>query len=56
MTRLHRLFDEQDQSPWLDDLSRPSLRDGWLAGAVARGTGTLAQKAHVDWRTNEAAV
>ncbi len=37
MTRLQRLLDEQDQSPWLDDLSRPGLRNGWLAGAVARG-------------------
>ena len=37
MTRLQRLFDEQDQSPWLDNLPRPAIRDGWLAEAVARG-------------------
>jgi transaldolase len=37
MTRLQQLFAEEAQSPWLDNLSRPGLRDGWLAGAVARG-------------------
>jgi transaldolase len=26
MTRLHRLFHEQGQSPWLDNLTRPYLR------------------------------
>ena len=37
MTRLHRLFHEQGQSPWLDNLARPYLRDGTLADLVARG-------------------
>lgn len=37
MTRLHRLYDEQGQSPWLDNLTRPCLRDGTLAGPVADG-------------------
>ena len=37
MSRLHRLFDEQGQSPWLDNLTRPYLRDGTLADLVARG-------------------
>jgi transaldolase len=30
-TRLERLYTEQRQSPWLDNLTRPYLRDGkWL--------------------------
>src|SRR5919201_6217246 len=37
MTRLHRLHDEQGQSPWLDNLTRPYLREGTLAGLVADG-------------------
>jgi transaldolase len=37
MSRLHRLFDEQGQSPWLDNLTRPYLRDGTLAHLVASG-------------------
>jgi transaldolase len=37
MTRLHRLFDEQGQSPWLDNLTRPMLRDGTLDALVASG-------------------
>ncbi len=37
MTRLHRLYDEHGQSPWLDNLARPHLRDGTLAGLVAAG-------------------
>ena len=37
MTRLHRLDDEHGQSPWLDNLARPHLRDGTLAGLVAAG-------------------
>jgi hypothetical protein len=28
MTKLHRLSDEKDQSPWLDNLTRTYLRDG----------------------------
>jgi transaldolase len=37
MTRLHELFTEQGQSPWLDNLNRPSLRDGGLARLVTDG-------------------
>src|SRR6266545_1059954 len=37
MTKLHRLYDEQGQSPWLDNLTRPYLRDGTLARLVADG-------------------
>ena len=35
MTRLHRLYDEQGQSPWLDNLTRPYLRDGTLAASAS---------------------
>ena len=35
MTNLQRLYDEQGQSPWLDNLTRPYLRDGTLARIVA---------------------
>jgi transaldolase len=37
MTRLRALYDEQGQSPWLDNLTRPYLNDGTLAALVARG-------------------
>ena len=37
MTRLRSLYDEQGQSPWLDNLTRPYLDDGTLAALVARG-------------------
>jgi transaldolase len=37
VTKLHRLYDEQGQSPWLDNLTRPYLRDGTLARLVADG-------------------
>jgi len=37
MTKLHHLFDEQGQSPWLDNLTRDYLRDGSLARFVAEG-------------------
>ena len=37
MTKLHRLYDEQGQSPWLDNLTRVYLRDGTLAGLVDDG-------------------
>ena len=37
MTRLQRLYDEHGQSPWLDNLARPSLLDGTLARLVAGG-------------------
>jgi len=37
MTRLQRLFDEQGQSPWLDNLKRAYFHDGTLRGLVDRG-------------------
>jgi transaldolase len=37
MTRLQRLYDEQGQSPWLDNLTRVYLRDGTLGRLVADG-------------------
>ena len=37
MTRLHDLFDQQGQSPWLDNLKRSYLEDGTLAKQVADG-------------------
>jgi transaldolase len=37
MTRLHRLYEEQGQSPWLDNLTRPYLQDGTLARYVRDG-------------------
>jgi transaldolase len=37
MTKLQRLHDEHGQSPWLDNLTRASLRDGTLAKYVRDG-------------------
>lgn len=37
MTKLHELYDAQRQSPWIDNLSRPSLRSGALGQLVADG-------------------
>lgn len=37
MTKLERLYTYQRQSPWLDNLTRPYLRDGTLAAFVADG-------------------
>lgn len=37
MTKLHRLYDEQGQSPWLDNLTRTYLRDGTLARLIGDG-------------------
>ena len=37
MTRLRRLFTEQGQSPWLDNLTRTYLREGTLAQYIADG-------------------
>ena len=34
---LVRLYEEQGQSPWLDNLSRPDLENGRLSGLIARG-------------------
>ena len=36
-TKLHQLFEEQGQSPWLDNLTRSYPRDGALARVVADG-------------------
>jgi transaldolase len=37
MTRLHQMFDEQGQSPWIDNLNRPSLEGGGLQALVDQG-------------------
>ena len=37
MTRLQRLSEQYGQSPWLDNLTRPYLRDGTLARLVGEG-------------------
>jgi transaldolase len=37
MTLLHDLHDQQDQSPWLDNLRRDWLQDGTMAGLIAQG-------------------
>ena len=37
MTKLQQLFAEHGQSPWLDNLTRPYLRDGTLARLVDAG-------------------
>ena len=37
MTKLQQLFAQQGQSPWLDNLTRPYLRDGTLKRMVADG-------------------
>jgi transaldolase len=37
VTKLQRLYEEQGQSPWLDNLTRPYLRDGTLARYIADG-------------------
>ena len=37
MTTLNDLYDQQGQSPWLDNLRRDWLQDGTLAGLVAKG-------------------
>ena len=37
MTRLHDLYAQQGQSPWVDNLNRPSLHDGALARLVDQG-------------------
>jgi transaldolase len=37
MSRLHELYRQQRQSPWLDDLKRSYLRDGTLARLVDDG-------------------
>jgi transaldolase len=37
VTKLHRLWDEQRQSPWLDNLRRDWIHDGTLQGWIERG-------------------
>ena len=37
MTRLHELYDEVGQSPWVDNLNRPSLQGGGLARLATDG-------------------
>jgi transaldolase len=37
MTRLHDLYEQQGQSPWVDNITRDSLRDGSMAGLVRDG-------------------
>jgi transaldolase len=37
VTRLHDLYEEQGQSPWVDNIRRDSLADGSLAALVERG-------------------
>jgi transaldolase len=37
MTTLNDLFDQQGQSPWIDNLRRDWLEDGTMAGLVAKG-------------------
>jgi transaldolase len=37
MSKLRRLYEEQGQSPWLDNLTRSHLRDGRLADLVRDG-------------------
>ncbi len=37
MTNLHRLCDEQNQSPWLDNLTRDDLRSGHLQWLIRQG-------------------
>jgi transaldolase len=36
-TRLHELFDQQGQSPWIDNLTRAGLRSGHLRQLVEQG-------------------
>lgn len=37
MTRLHDLYEQQGQSPWIDNIRRDTLRDGSLARLVESG-------------------
>lgn len=37
MTRLHDLYEQQGQSPWIDNLTRPALRSGQLQKMVGDG-------------------
>jgi transaldolase len=54
-TRLHQLFDEQGQSPWIDDLKRSYLTTGQLQRLIDEGirgvtsNPTIFQKAIAGW-------
>ena len=37
MTRLHQLYEDQGQSPWIDNLNRPSILEGGLQSLVDQG-------------------
>ena len=37
MTRLHQLYTEAGQSPWIDNLSRDAIRSGRLANMIDEG-------------------
>ena len=37
MTRLHELYREQGQSPWIDNITRNGIRNGQLQGLVDQG-------------------
>jgi transaldolase len=37
MTTLHDLYDQQGQSPWIDNLNRPSIEGGGLQALVDKG-------------------
>lgn len=37
MTKLHELFDQEGQSPWIDNLTRSWLTNGHLQGLIDRG-------------------
>lgn len=37
MTKLHELYEAEGQSPWIDNLNRPSLRGGGLRRLVEQG-------------------
>ena len=37
MTKLHDLFEQCGQSPWLDNLSRKAIADGTLQAWLDRG-------------------
>jgi transaldolase len=36
-TLLHRLYEEQDQAPWLDNISRDMIKSGQLKSLIAEG-------------------
>jgi len=37
MTRLHDLYTQQSQSPWIDNIRRDTLHDGTFAGLIEKG-------------------